>query len=56
MKKKEYQTPTLRVVLLQHHSQMLSGSPLGNVDSNLTGSDVIEIDTDTLAGEGFWGR
>ena len=41
--KKNYQTPTLLVVKLQHKSLMQSGSPLGAVNSN---ADIEYVGSD----------
>ncbi len=54
MKKKEYMKPAMRVVLLQHHQQLLAGS-LKSVQSTGLGGDDLGID-DEEVGTGFWGR
>lgn len=39
MKKKAYMKPTMRVVLLQHRTMLLSGSPVRSVSTNMTDED-----------------
>ena len=53
--KKEYMKPTMNVVQLQHRTMILAGS-ITTTSTNLTGTDAIDIDEDTPAGDGFWGR
>ena len=53
--KKTYLKPTMQVVHLQHQHQLLTGSPLDSVDTNLGNGDDFTIE-DTPAGDGFWGR
>ena len=44
MVKKNYQKPSMKVVQLQHRSQLLTGSDrsVRSTSSNLTGNDAIE--------------
>lgn len=51
--KKEYMKPTVKVVELQHRTHLLQAS---QVNTNLAGRDALEIDDDTPASTGFWGR
>ena len=44
MKKQEYQKPTLLVVHLQHHHQLLAGSGLRSTMTNLGEEDDLDID------------
>lgn len=55
MKKKQYMKPEQRVVVLQHMTQLLTGSPLTSTNTNLIDDDDLDID-DTPVGTGFWGR
>lgn len=55
MRKKEYMKPTVNVVVMQHRTVLLNGSPLNAIDSNLSDDDAFSI-SDGLAGEGFWGK
>lgn len=55
MKKKQYMKPEQRVVVLQHMTQLLTGSPLTSTNTNLIDDDDLDID-DTSVGTGFWGR
>jgi hypothetical protein len=51
--KKEYMKPTMKVVLLQHRTHLLQAS---RASTNLAPDDALDIDEDTPAGTGFWGR
>ena len=51
--KKEYITPAMQTVMLQHQHQLLSGSPLTSTSSNLDGEDDLEI---IGVSQGIWGR
>ena len=54
MIKKEYQKPTMKVVLLRHRTQLMAGSPLGNVSTH--GVDPgDEFTIDNTPGT-TWGR
>ena len=53
--KKEYITPAMQTVMLQHRHQLLSGSPLTSTGTNLVGDDEIGIN-ETPADTDFWGR
>lgn len=55
MKKKEYMKPAMRVVLLQHHQQLLAGSLKSVKSTGLGDDDDLDID-DEEVGTGFWGR
>lgn len=55
MKKKGYMKPAMRVVLLQHHQQLLAGSLKSVQSTGLDGGDDLGID-DEEVGTGFWGR
>ena len=55
MNKKEYQKPTMKVVELQHRTMLLSGSPLGSVQTS--GFDDHEDNLDITDTPGsIWGR
>ncbi len=41
MNKKSYQKPAMQVVTINIRHQLLSGSPVHNASTNLTGSDAI---------------
>ena len=41
MNKKAYQKPALRAVTINIRHQLLSGSPVHNASTNLTGSEAI---------------
>jgi len=51
--KKTYLKPDMQIVQLQHQHQLLAGSPLDSVNTNLNEQDNFEID-DTP--QGIWGR
>ena len=51
MIKKEYQKPTMKVVLLRHRTMLQTGSPVGLTSTNLEDDFVIE---DTPGSS--WGR
>jgi len=53
MIKKEYQKPTMKVVLLQHRTMLLSGSPVGLTSTNLDPEDEIDISSEPGS---VWGR
>ena len=55
MKKKLYMKPAMQVVELQHHCQILAGSPLTSTSTNFIDEDDLLID-DTPVGTDFWGR
>ncbi len=55
MKKKEYMKPAMRVVLLQHHQQLLAGSLKSVQSTGLPSEDAVLINTEEV-GTGFWGR
>ena len=38
-----YQKPNTKIVLLQHQAHILAGSPVGIVNTNLTGTDAITV-------------
>jgi hypothetical protein len=39
MKRKDYQKPTMKVVILQHRTQLLAGSGLNNPNDYTDGGD-----------------
>ncbi len=53
MKKKQYLMPAILVVTVK--DQLLSGSGISRVNTNLDTEDYIDI-SETPAEEGFWGR
>ena len=53
MNKKEYMKPAMRVVMLQHQQQLLGGSNLRSLGSNLNEDDDLTDDI-TYGGGGVW--
>ena len=50
MKKKQYQKPAMQVVQLQHHHQLLSGSPGAK---SLVNEENIGWDADGIEGDDY---
>jgi hypothetical protein len=46
MNRKDYQKPTMKVVLLQYRSHILAGSATGNVSATMSGSFTETDDWD----------
>ena len=55
MKKRTYEKPTVKVVELQHMTQLLVGSNTLTGTSTTGIDDDLDID-DEEVGTGFWGR
>lgn len=51
--KKTYLKPDMQIVQLQHLHQLLAGSPLDSVNTNLSEEDDLEIDENP---QSSWGR
>ena len=51
--KKTYLKPDMQIVQLQHHHQLLAGSPLDSVNTNLDEEDDLEINENP---QSSWGR
>ena len=56
MQKKDYKKPAQQVVMLQYRHQLLSGSLLSDIQSELDSEDAITIGDEIPGGEDFWAR
>lgn len=41
--KKEYKRPSMNVLMMENEEEMMAGSPLQSLGSNLTGDEAIDL-------------